>query len=309
MSLLICFNNKDPQPWSKVLKQKLLEVDIEIYPNVKDKNKVTFALCWKACKNILEQFPNLKVIQSVGASIDHITSAQTIGPDTKVSRIVDQHLSEDMFEFVLTSILTHIKQFPGYNQDKAHKLWQQKSYAAISDTTIGILGAGKIGGHVATRLALLGFKVKAWSQSEKNLKQVSSYFGQEGLSDTIRGTDILINILPLTKETANILNHQTLTQLNPKAFLINVGRGEHLVEADLIQLLDQDHLAGAHLDVFRIEPLPASHPFWQHNKILITPHVAAITRIASASDLVVNNYKRMLDNQELINEVSLEKGY
>ena len=82
-----------------------------------------------------------------------------------------------------------------------------------------------------------------------------------------------------------------------------------MVWADLIQLLDQDHLAGAHLDVFRIEPLPASHPFWQHNKILITPHVAAITRIASASDLVVNNYKRMLDNQELINEVSLEKGY
>ena len=309
MSLVICFNNKDHKAWSKILIEKLPDVDVEVYPQVKDNSRITFALCWKADDNILEQFPNLKVIQSVGASIDHITSNQNIGPNTKVTRIVDPYLSEDMYEFVLASILSHIKQFHPYQQDQTRGLWEQRPYHTISNTTIGVLGAGQIGGHVATKLALLGFKVKAWSKSDKTLNQVSCFYGQEGLGDTLRQTDILVNILPLTSATTNILNYHTLSQLNPKAYLINVGRGEHLVESDLIQLLDEGHLSGALLDVFREEPLPKRHSFWQHDNIQITPHVAALTRIDSASDIVVDNYNRMMANQELINEVSLQKGY
>ncbi len=309
MSLVICFNNKDQNAWSKILKEKLPDVDVEIYPHVKDNSRITFALCWKADNNILEQFPNLKVIQSVGASIDHITSNQNIGPNTKVTRIVDPYLSQDMYEFVLAGILSHIKQFQAYHQDQTRALWQQKPYHTISNTTIGILGAGRIGGHVATKLALLGFKVKAWSTSDKTLHQVSCFYGQEGLSDTLRHTDILVNILPLTGATRDMLNYNTLSHLNPKAYLINVGRGEHLVESDLIQLLDEGHLSGALLDVFREEPLPKQHPFWQHDKIQITPHVAGLTRIDSASDIVVDNYNRMMTDQELINEVSIQKGY
>ncbi len=309
MSLVICFNNKDHKAWSKILKEKLPNVDVEVYPHVKDNSKITFALCWKADDNILEQFPNLKIIQSVGASIDHITSNQNIGPNTKVTRIVDPCLSEDMYEFVLAGILSHVKQFHAYQQDQTRGLWEQKPYYTISNTTISILGAGQIGGHVATKLALLGFKVKAWSKSDKTLNQVSCFYGQEGLSDTLGQTDILVNILPLTSATTNILNYHTLSQLNAKAYLINVGRGEHLVESDLIQLLDEGHLSGALLDVFREEPLPKHHPFWQHDKIQITPHVAGLTRIESASDIVVDNYNRMMANQKLINEVSLQKGY
>ena len=309
MSLVICFNNKDPQPWSKILKERLPNVDIEIYPTVKDSHKVTFALCWKPDKNVLEQFPNLKVIQSVGASIDHLTTSQNLNDNLAVSRIVDHHLSEDMYEFVLASILSHIKQFPVYTEDKNQKIWKQKPYNTIANTVIGILGAGKIGAHVATKLAQFGFEVEAWSRSKKNLPQVFTYSGETGLTSTLHDTDILINILPLTEETTDILNYQTLSQLNPNAYLINVGRGEHLVEADLIKLLDQGHLSGAHLDVFRTEPLPESHPFWIHEKIRITPHVAAITRLDSASKIVSANYQRMIKGQDLINLVSIEKGY
>lgn len=307
MSLLICFNNKDPHPWSNILKERLPNVDIEIYPSVKDKLKVTFVLCWKPDKNVLEQFPNLKVIQSVGASIDHITTSQNLNDNFAVSRIVDHHLSEDMYEFVLASILSHIKDFPAYNQDKAQKIWKQKPYKTISNSTIGLLGTGKIGAHVAAKLAQIGFTVKAWSRSEKNITQVSTFYGETGLTATLQDTDILINILPLTEETTDILNYQTLSQLNPNAYLINVGRGEHLVEADLIKLLDQGHLSGALLDVFRTEPLPVGHPFWAHKKIRITPHVAAITRLDSASDLVAANYQRMMEGQDLLNLVSIEK--
>lgn len=309
MSIAICFNNKDPEPWRQFLQQKLTEVNIEIYPEITDKHRVTFALCWKADKNILTQFPNLKVVQSVGASIDHLTLNQDLPKDITLSRIVDKRLSSDMYEFLLAGILSHIKGFSAYSQDKDQKKWVQRNYKTIPETNVAILGLGKIGALVGSQLANLGFMVKGWAQSEKDIPKVSAFFGELGLKETMKDADILINILPLTPATKNILNRQTLSLLKSGAYLINVGRGEHLVENDLLVLLDSGHLSGALLDVFRTEPLPLSHPFWKQENIRITPHVAALTQVDSAADIVVTNYRRMLAGQELMHLASLEKGY
>ncbi|SNR13864.1 2-hydroxyacid dehydrogenase [Tenacibaculum jejuense] len=309
MSIVICFNNKDPKPWQETLQTKLPDTTIEIYPNVTDPKAVTFALCWKPEPNILAQFPNVKVVQSVGASVEHIIQSQDLASDYVVTRIVDNRLSEDMFEFILTGILSHLKRFAEYQKTQKEKQWQQKPYKTIQNTSIGILGLGKIGTHVATKLAQIGFKVKAWSRSEKTLVNVSCFHGNDGLTDVLQNTDILINILPLTSATENILNLENLSQLNKNGYLINVGRGEHLVENDLLRLLNNQHLSGALLDVFRTEPLPIDHPFWEHKNIIITPHIAAITNIETASDIVVSNYKNLLNEKELINVVSIQKGY
>ncbi len=309
MSIAICFNHKDPKPWATALKEIMPEITIEIYPDIKDYDKITFVLCWKAEKDMFSRFPNLKVIQSVGASIDHVLNHQTLNEDIALCRMVDDKLSEDMFEYVLAGIMSHLKRYDEYAQYETDQQWQPVPYTSIEEVSIGILGLGKIGAYVASRLAALGFKVKGWSRSQKDISNVTCYYGADGLQTTLHSTDILINILPLTEQTKDILNLQNLKQLNQNAYLINVGRGEQLVENDLLELLESKHLSGALLDVFRTEPLPKSHPFWQHEKIKITPHIAAITNVASASEIVVANYLNFRKGGELLNVVLVENGY
>ena len=155
----------------------------------------------------------------------------------------------------------------------------------------------------------MGFEVRGWSTSKKEIQNVKSFAGNEALDTFLKKSDILINLLPLTKETEGILNIKTLQKLPKGAFLINVGRGEHLIEEDLIQLLDNSHLSGALLDVFREEPLPKNHAYWKHPKIIITPHVASLTNVESAAKQIIENYKRFTNNQKLKHIVSIKKGY
>jgi glyoxylate/hydroxypyruvate reductase len=309
LSIVLIFNNKDPKPWAEVLQQKLPETSVEIYPNVEDKAKITFALCWKPAENILSEFPNLRVAQSVGASADGIIKTQQIADNLIVTRIVDKQLTADMFEYLLTGVMNYLQNTNQYFQDKTHKIWQQKPYKTIAKTTICILGLGEIGTYSAVKLWALGFKVRGWARTAKNLPNITTFHGERGLETALMGTDILINLLPLTSETENILNYKNLSKINKNGFLINAGRGEHLVEDDLLQILDNQHLEGALLDVFRTEPLPQNHPFWANEKILITPHVASLTNVETASNGVVENYKRLQKNEQLLHIVSIQNGY
>ncbi|GAA4236530.1 glyoxylate/hydroxypyruvate reductase A [Postechiella marina] len=309
MSIVLIFENKDATPWLNALKKKLPNTTIEVYPNVKNKDPITFAICWKPSKNVLEQFTNLKVIQSAGASIDHITNSQILPNNITITRIVDEKLSSDMWEFLITIVLAQLKNLKTYSKQNAEYIWQQHPYKSIKNTTISILGLGKIGAYVALKFAQLGFNVKGWSNSKKEISNVKSYCGKNEFNSFLNQSDFLINILPLTAQTKGILNKKTLEKLPKNAYLINVGRGEHLVDNDLIELLDNAMLAGAFLDVFRTEPLPKEHAFWQHLKIEITPHVASLTNVTSASNQITENYKRFLNKETLINTVSINKGY
>lgn len=309
MSILIIFENKDSKPWENLLKEKLPDTLIEVYPNVKDNSAVDFVICWKPKTGILDQFPNTKVIQSVGASIDHITNSQNINRNTVITRIIDAQLSSDMWEFLLTVVLSQIKNIPNYATQQKLKIWKQHEYKSINNTTISILGLGSIGGLVAKNFANLGFKVKGWSTSKKEISTIQSFTGENELDKFLEKSNFLINLLPLTKKTKGILNAKTLQKLTKGTFLINVGRGKHLIEEDILKLIDNSHLSGALLDVFNEEPLPENHPFWNHPKIQITPHIASLTNIKSVINQVIENYKRFINNQELLNTVSIKKGY
>ncbi len=309
MSILLIFENKNVSPWEKALKEKLPNTTIEVYPNVKNKEAVTFVICWKPTKNVFKQFPNIKIIQSVGASIDHITNSQVINKETTITRIVDQNLSNDMWEFLITIVLSELKNIKTYFLQKSEKTWQQQPYKSITETTVSILGLGKIGAYVAEKFAQTGFNVKGWSTSPKQIPKVKSYSGENEFDKFLHASDFLINLLPLTAKTEEILNKNTLKKLPRNAFIINVGRGEHLVDDDLIMLLEASMLSGAFLDVFRKEPLPKEHPFWNHSKIQITPHVASLTNVETATNQIVENYTRFLNKEELLNIVSIKKGY
>lgn len=309
MSIVLIFENKDTGPWAKTLKAKLPHASIEVYPDVKNPAAVDFVICWKPKKNVFQQFPNIKLIQSAGASIDHITNSQTIHENTRITRIVDKKLSHDMWEFVLAVVLARLKNTGTYQNQQSDNIWQQHPYKAMEETTVAILGLGKIGGYLAEKFAQLGFKVKGWSNSDKNISGAESFTGKDELSLCLKQADFLINLLPLTNKTKDLLNKTILQKLPHHAYLINVGRGEHLVDLDLVELLDASHLSGALLDVFRTEPLPPDHPFWHHPKIQLTPHIASLTNIESAVDQIAENYFRFTNNKELLNSVSLQKAY
>jgi glyoxylate/hydroxypyruvate reductase len=309
MSIVLIFNNKDPKPWAESLTKQLPGAAIHIYPNVGNPDLINFAICWKPTNYVLQEFPNLKVIQSAGAGVDHILRTQTIRPDQILTRIVDDNLTNDMWEFLLAAVLSNIKKLPFYAREQSVKNWQPTPYRSIKITTISILGLGQIGAFVAAQFAALGFVVKGWSQSEKHIENVQSFTGENGFNAALNDADFLINLLPLTPATENILNKNTLKQAKSGAFLINVGRGEHFAEADLIELLDDNHLSGALLDVFRVEPLPTEHPFWTHPKIQLTPHIASITNFESATKQMAQNYRAFIAGNALQNVVSHEKGY
>ena len=309
MSIVIICNERYAKNWAKAFREKLLTTEIHIYPNVPSPETVEFAAVWKAPAGALSGFPNLKAVQSLGAGVEHIFDFQKIDENIPVARIVDPQLSEDMWEYVLMLTLNHLKNIPIYFQQQSKKEWKQHRYKTIKETTVSILGLGKIGSHVASRFSEIGFNVQGWSNSKKNIPDVISFFGKNGFDEILSNTDFLINILPLTSDTEGILNKTNLSKLKKDAYLINVGRGGHLVDEDLLELIDSEHLSGAALDVFQEEPLPVNHPFWGHPKITAMPHVAGLTNPKTAVLQMVENYKRVKRGEGLINEVSHVRKY
>lgn len=308
MSVALIFNQKQSEEWQVKLQELLPETKVEIYPNISSLEDVEFIATWKPHENYVAEFPNLKVVQSVGAGIDHLLHTK-IPASIKVTRIVDPALKQEMFEHVLTCVMTSMKNMLTYYKFQLKNEWTPKNYKSIGETTITILGLGEIGKLVAERFVALGFNVKGWSNSEKNINGVEAFAGKEGLNSAISSTDFIVNILPLTNDTEGILNKDFFNQCAEQTVLVNVGRGAHLVEKDLLTAIDEKRIKEAYLDVFREEPLPENHPFWTNQNIYVTPHIASVTNAKTALQQVADNYKKLKNNETLLNEVSLDKGY
>lgn len=309
MSIAIISNNGKAQLWYDALNAKLVEPNVEVFPNISDPSEVEYILAWKANPGDFEQFPNLKAIQSLGASVSHIFDIYEVPASVSIARIVDHRLTDDMWEFVLAAIMSNLKRLPYYRTSQAKGKWSPKPYSTIAENTVTILGAGEIGLHVAKKLHGIGFKVNVWSRTKKDLEEITSIAGRSQLIDTLKETDYLVDILPLTESTSKLVDYSLLSSLKKGAYFINVGRGEQVVDNDLIRTLDEDHLSGALLDVFHEEPLPKHHPFWTHPKIQMTPHIASVTNIESSIDLVVENYLRLKRGENLLHLAYQNKGY
>lgn len=306
MSLLIISPGKDPQVWKDALLEQDPGMEVEIYPEVRKPKEVEFALTWRHPHGALQEYPNLKVIASMGAGIDHIMKDPQLPEDVDITRVVDEKLTEDMSLFVLALVLDQLRDISFHHCSKE---WNKRGYKRPEDLNIGIMGMGVLGTATADRLLNNGFKVLGWSNSKKEINGLKSFYGREQLDDFLGQANMLICLLPLTSETENILNKELFQKLPKDAYLINVARGSHLVEEDLLEMLDNGHLSGASLDVFRQEPLPQDHPFRSNEKIKITPHNASITSPRSVVPQIVDNYRRMLNNLPLRNKVSRKKGY
>jgi len=309
MSIVLFSNVSKLEPWLDALRKVAPDVEITTYDKVRDKEKVLFALAWNHPRGIFSEYPNLKCISSMGAGVDHIMSDPDIPPQVKVVRIVDPLLSQDLAEFALALTMSHMRGFSKYRLLQHQKTWKRSMYKRIADVSIGIMGTGEIGNHVAEFLRSAGFSVSGWGKNPGKEKEYQRFHGMGQLAAFLKNLDILICLLPLTPETQGILNNDNLSNLPPGAVLFNLGRGGHVVDQDLIEMLDNGHLAGASLDVFDREPLPADHPFWLHPGIQITPHVASITTPESVAPQIVENYRRAINNEELLNQVDRKTGY
>jgi glyoxylate/hydroxypyruvate reductase A len=257
----------------------------------------------------LRRYPNLRLIVSMGAGVDHLLAPPGPPPGVPVVRLVDARLTQAMSEWVLLNVLRFHRQDPEYRAQQAARLWRELPAPDTAARRIGVLGLGALGSDAARKLAALGFPVSGWSRRPKSLPGIVCHHGADGFAALLRRSDILVCLLPLTPATRGILDARAFALLPRGAFLLNAARGGHVVEADLLAALDSGHLAGAALDVFEPEPLPPESPFWRHPKVVITPHAASVTIPASVAPQVLENIRRAREGAPLLNLVDPAAGY
>ena len=299
----------EPQVLSSALSSLDSKLKIEIdSKKILNPNEVEFAVVWNQHQDcLLSNFPNLKAISSYGHGVDNLLSDNSIPPGIPIVRLTSKVMADWMNEYLLAVVLMHRRQF--LKHATSPKLFKWGVPSRLDGNMISILGLGFLGRSAANYFLNNGFNVAGWSRTQKKLKGIKCYKGEDGLTQILRNTDFLINLLPLTAETKYLLNCETLSKLKRGAYFINVGRGKTLVNEDLITLVESEHLSGACLDVFEVEPLPAKHPFWKHKKILITPHNSSSTPPYSVAPQILENYKRAISGKKLLNLVNLELGY
>ena len=292
MSILLASTDfwEDMEVWSNGLKNAMPEMDIKVYPDDGDVNEVEFAIVWKHPRGILKKYPNLKAILSLGAGVDHIISDPDLPEGLPIIRLVDKKLTHEMCLHSLHWVLHfHSDQYL-YRSQQLKRQWIQQSSIQTEDRTIGIMGLGNIGRSIGELLVNQGFNVIGWGANKKSsITGIQYYFGQEQLSDFLSNTNILINVLPLTSNTANILTKNELSLLPKDSFIINIGRGGIIDEDDLLALLDEGHIKAVALDVFAQEPLPENNSLWEHPSVYITPHIAGQSNPNSAAQTISEN--------------------
>ncbi len=295
--------------WKKVLLAMQPDLDIRIWPEIGDPADIACVLVWSHPLGELKRFTNLKMIASLAAGVDHVFVDTDIPTNIPIVRVTDPYMKNDIVQYVVACVLQYVKRMDFWREKQLEKKWSKQPPFNFADRTVAVMGLGYLGSKAVDVMQQMGLNVIGWSNSHKNIPGIKHYTGKEELNEFLSQADILVCMLPLTHATRNILNQETFAHMPQGAYLINVGRGEQLVENDLLQALASGQLSGAALDVFRVEPLPSEHPFWSHEKIHVTPHIASVTNPATAAPQVLENYKRMLAGNDLLNQVDLIKGY
>ena len=312
MSILLASTDfwEDMGVWSSCLQEAIPEKEIRVYPDEGNIDDIEYAVVWKHPRGILNKYPNLKAILSLGAGVDHIISDPELPETPPIVRLVDKKLTHEMILHSLHWVLHfHSDQYLYQIQQQSRK-WIQQSSVQSEERTIGIMGLGSIGKAIGDSLVKLDFKVIGWGNSPKNsLGDIEYYFGHDQLSRFLSQTEILINVLPLTEKTKNILTKTELAYLPKGSFIINIGRGGIINENDLISILDTGHIAATALDVFAEEPLPENNSLWAHPSVYVTPHIAGQSNPGSAAKTIAENIRLIEKGESPYPIYSLNKGY
>lgn len=274
MRVTFCCTDTKAQPWLDGLCAALPGAEVQEW--LPGAQLADYAVVWAPPQQFFDEQTALKGIFNIGAGVDALVKLH-LPAGAAVVRLDDAGMSVQMAEYVCHAAIRHFREFDGYEADVSGGKWSYRKPRNRADFPIGVMGLGVLGERVALALKQFEFPVQGWSRSAKTIDGVQCFSGDDGFKKFLARTRILVCLLPLTLETENIMRRENLTQLMPQAYVINVARGAHLVDDDLLALIDSGHIAGATLDVFRQEPLPPEHPFWLHPKITVTPHTSART--------------------------------
>lgn len=307
MALALVLPDRDTSELARDLRRELPEAVVEEWPHISDPDAVRMAVAWHQPEGVLSAFPNLEAVSSFGAGVDGLIFDSSLPKAVAIGRIVYPGLIDEMAEYVAAVVLARRRRLWEFADLKRDRRWRPRP--PVEGTTVGLLGLGELGAATARTLRALGLEVLGWSRTPKEFEGVESFTGEEGLTDMAARSDYLVCLLPLTPQTEGILNRELFAAAKPGCYLINAGRGRHLVERDLLEALESRQLAGACLDAFTVEPLPDDHPFWAHPAVQVTPHVASMTDPRAAAAHVAEDYRRTLAGRPLQHPVARERGY
>ncbi|KQP14233.1 glyoxylate/hydroxypyruvate reductase A [Pseudorhodoferax sp. Leaf267] len=306
MRITVCLTDSKPEPWVQGLQAALPEAEVSAW--APGQQPADHAVVWAPPQAFIDAQPGLKTLFNIGAGVDALMQL-SLPPGLAVVRLDDAGMSVQMAEYACHAVIRHFRELDVYEAEARAGRWTYRKPRERADFPVGILGLGVLGERVARAVAHFEFPVMGWSRTRKEIEGVRTFAGEARLGDFLVNTRVLVNLLPLTDATRGILNKATLSALKPGGYLINIARGGHLVEDDLIPLLDKGQLAGATLDVFETEPLPAAHPFWHHPKISITPHGSARTLRSESIAQIAGKIRAMARGEAVAGVVDFERGY
>lgn len=277
-----------------------------------DLSEARYAVIWKPEPNLFRRAPNLQVLFSGGAGVDHILTLPDL-PDIPIVRFVDESLTTRMSEWVVLQALSHLRQVPAYLKQQRERQWRELPQPEARDLTVGVMGLGVLGQDSARKLKIMGFNVIGWSRSRKTIDGIETFEGAE-LETFLSRTDMLVGLLPLTSDTRSIFDAALFSRLRRggalgKPVFINAGRGGSQVEADVVAALETGVLGGASLDVFEKEPLPADSPLWRMENVMVTPHAASASDVRALFRNAEAQMERFEAGQPLQHLVDRRTGY
>jgi glyoxylate/hydroxypyruvate reductase A len=311
--LLLHLSDVDEASWAEKLRAALAPYPVVRRGEAFDPADVRYIFVWKPKPDAFDGLDGLKAVLSLGAGVDALMKHPRL-PDAPIVRFVDADLSQRMSDYVVAHVTMHHRLYTRFRADQKAKRWSQLYPPAASETTVGIMGMGVLGQDAVARLKPLGFALRSWSRTPKAIDGVEGFAGEESFEAFLGGTDILVNLLPLTPDTTGILNYETFSKLRRGKLdggpvIVNAARGGHQREADIVKALGDGTLGAASLDVFETEPLPASSPLWDIENCYITPHIAAISNEKSGVAYFSKIIRAHEAGEPLINVVDRKRGY
>jgi glyoxylate/hydroxypyruvate reductase A len=280
---------------------------------VRNPENIRFALAWRPAPDAFDRYPNLKLVQTIAAGVDPVLRVPSLPEDAVVARVHDPEQAAMMAGFAAWQVVWHHRNMGAYLDASRRAEWTRvliKTLRPPSRVTVGILGYGLMGRSIATAIRAMGFPVLVATRSDgPSGEGVTRLFGDDAVERVAARSDILINVLPLTEATRHILNADLFARMPQGCALIQLGRGAHLVEEDLLAALGSGHVGGASLDVFQHEPLPPTHPFWSHPRIVVTPHEASVTSPAAVARILAQSVREMQAGHRPRNAIDKQSGY
>lgn len=308
--VLVLHTTWDTAPvWAHEISTALPELEVRTWPEIGDPARVIACAVWHPPAELFAACPDLRVVQSLGAGVDHLWRLGPALPDVPVLRLVDPVMTERLAHYVLAGVLHFQRRFDVFRRQQHERRWERHGHLDPGETVVGVLGMGVMGRAIAALLQRVGFAVIGWRRTAESVAGVEILAGPAGLPEVAARAHILVGVLPATEATRGLLAATLFAAMRPGAFLINAGRGEQLVVPDLIEALDVGRLAGALLDVFAIEPLPPDDPLWAHPRIVVTPHTAAISNPRTAAAAIAAGIRAVLRGESPPGLAARGRGY